>query len=1224
MIAHTPSTPDPERVPESSFHIISRNKSLVGGFGYRKLPELSAPFGMNRSPPFQFMCRLRAFPPNLTDAVIVASTASTDVSLVTRSKVALSGDVPPEKATDVYTATMMADDSRRAQLPMTENLMDTSPIGVALDLSSKEKVKRPLPKEEYDESSTPLPALMVLNNEGILATWWFVYAESIRNGTAYPGLVAASSEPNQNSQPQQQLSPFATASTPSSSTFAGSSFGKTSTPSGLFGGPQNSNAASAFGAGANPSSAFGAPSGMGQKPSPWGGGTTVNQTPGSTFGQPTFGAPSAVSGITQGSSFGMTAGLGNRSSPWGTSSPSVAPATGNSFGQPSKMGSQASPFGSSTTGTNTVRPPSSSASGGFASFADSKGFAAAAPSLGSTQSIFGKPSTSNPFATGGASGSSADGPSIFGQPQWPAGSSNALASNFSLGSTFKGDGSAATDRPKPTGDVSNSLFGSNFGMKLGEATPAQSKDAEMNEDDYAPSRQSTKRDEPTTSESAVPKPASTPLTVQKGEPLKSSNLFGTLVPSKEGPKDSQMNKNAGFSFGSTTPASKGHPQEIKSDNLSRPSVNTSPKIKEEPHSDDDISSLNDEEARPPEGYGSDGEAGDIEKDKSPETPVRSATKLPEAPLPPESTSKSTYAAGDSSNSSKSSDDAPLPPDFVPQKTKLQEVRAASPPIAKLPEDSAGEDESSEGGEVDDDDEPNESLDDEGSGIDVAQEISPASSKESSKITSGSSFGFTTGKNSPENVFSTAQKQGKPGRVSLFGELGKPPVPLFPPSKPQESPRSPSPIRSGSALDRLRPDNPRSISAPGPMRAPDQPSIAATKAPTKAQPSPKEIREKETERSVTERSKQLEREHQSLSDEEDEQYRRLLAADIVPSKALDNFIAHQDYVRDVGKSGIPGSIEKVFRDINSMIDTLGLNSRSLMAFTKANDRQSRPEDVDKKDLEDLDDWCLIDVEALDAKENKLLSQLEERRLQDVSEKLANVRAVQSAASQMQRQSRDLSRTISINKESSHTQSSAQRPLDLDQQTQLRDLRKTFKNFQKQLADAEEGIMLLRTRLSSQTNGHHANGKPAMKQPTVEAVENTIRKMTHLIAQKSEDIDQLSSQLQDLSIPSPLNSGWSDGADHGDSTQGTPFSGSSSKRYNNAFGRSGHRLNATASPYRQSPLRASASASNGTPDVSTLMTQEEIEGYQARMKRKQGVNEVVKAVFGKSGVRVRALD
>ena len=160
---------------------------------------------MNRSPPNHFLLRLKDFPPNLQDLLIVASTASTDIGLFSRSKVALASDKSSDQITGVFTMTEMADDTRRAQLPANDNQDDTSPIGLALDLSSTNKVLKPIPGDEMEESQTPLPALMVLNDEGVLAAWWVVYSESVRQGTVYPELTVAgpSSQQQHSQQPLQ-------------------------------------------------------------------------------------------------------------------------------------------------------------------------------------------------------------------------------------------------------------------------------------------------------------------------------------------------------------------------------------------------------------------------------------------------------------------------------------------------------------------------------------------------------------------------------------------------------------------------------------------------------------------------------------------------------------------------------------------------------------------------------------------------------------------------------------------------------------------------------------------------------------------------------------------------------------------------------------------------------------------------------------------------------------
>ena len=1205
--------------PLSTYYIITRGQQSTKSFVYQQLPELSPPppFGKSRFPPFQYIRRLKDFPPSLRDAIVVASSASTDISLVTRSKTPLSSDVAPDKATDVFAATIMADDSRRAQLPMTlDGHGDTYPIGVAFDLSSKIKVKRPLPKEEHDESPGPLPALMVLNNEGILSTFWFVYAESIRQATTYPGLTIAGGMSDNQQQAQRQASPFGTAAPSSGSTFGGSPFGKSSTPSGLFGAPGANTATSTFGS----SSAFGAPSGLGQKPSPWANNTMNSSTSNPAFGQSSLGSAGAPGTTGQGAAFGATTGLGNRSSPWG----SAGTTPGNAFGQPSKLITQASPFSTPNAagifGSNMTSGSAVPTSGGFASFAGSKGFTATAtPSAGANKGIFGQPS-------GGTFDLNTEGTSIFGQPQKADDRKGAFGgSGFTLGSTFKGDDSAVNDAPKSTGDTVPSLFGDKFGSSLGEPAASQPKDAEMDEGDVPPSQQQNSGiEEPKNSKSSAPKPASPKFQFPNPDSKNSASLFGTSAPDSKLAPDHTESKSAGFKFGSAASPVREQTGTTEPEDKKKHPVKTSPQIKEEPESDDDadISPLNEEESKPPEGYGSHDSDENSSKESSPETPARSGTGSPEPPLPPESTSKTAYAAGDSSSSSKASDDAPLPPDFLPTKSKLQEVEAAQPVKSELPESSADEQESFEGGEVDED--PSGKLDDEGSGVDVAQEISPASSKESSKITPGSTFDYATGKGSPENLFSAAKQQPSRQRVPLFGELGEPSIPLFPAPKAQESPRSPSPVRSGNTLDILRPGSSRSISAPGPSKSPEQPPQRPTRLATssKPQPSAKDIRNTERERILAERERRFQEEHQSLSDEEDEQSRKFLATEIEASRTLDEFVAHQDYVGKGEKHGIPGQIEIMFRDINSMIDTLGLNSRSLMAFTKAHESRTDSDSGDGKDLEQLDDWCLVNIEDLDSKEEDMLTQVQKHKLQGAPDKLADVRSIGDATLKISHQSSELGETIRRNQNGISSEAAARKELNWDQKAQLKDLRKAFTQFQKQLADAEAGVILLRTKLASQLNGRSANGRVPSKQPTVEAVENTIRKMTNLISQKSDDIDLLSSQL--------ANSGLLEDADLGSSTRSSPsrfgdsHSASRSKRARDSLRQSGNYSRNSISLYKGSPLRGVPITNGDANNTSSYLSKDQIDEYRNRSRNRQEVNEIVKSVFGEAEVIVRKLD
>ena len=1237
--------------------------------------------------------------------------------------------------TNVFVATEI-EEARQARLPMTESLGDTSPIGVAFDLSSKDKVKCPLPREEYEESPGPLPALMVLNHEGILATWWLVYSESIRQSKVLPSLIAVGGRvPDASAQSQRQVSPFAQPA-PATATFgqgsfgapatsasafgtpataqSGPVFGAPATSAGAFGTPATAQPAPAFGATSTPNSAFGAPSGLGPRASTWG--TPTSGSPGlntaSAFGKPAFGSSTPMGGQAAGSAFGAASNLGSRSSPWATPA-RAATAAGSAFGQPSNLGPQASStFGSPSTpgafGTSAAtQSPTAPASGGFASFANKPtSFASATPTSGNTPSLFGKPTAESPFAANTTN-------TPFGQPEADSGTPKSLfggetgAGGFSLGSTFKPDGTASDDGPKPTGDAAGGMFGSNLGSALGAIS--QPKDEDIDQDGAGSAAPEPSTDEKQSTVSSTVAPAPPKFQFPKVDMSKTGSLFGSQGPTRSPFAPPPGHNPAGFTFGQPTPiVTPAEPKLETPAKRSPPAIDTSPKVKEEPHSDeDDISPLNEEESRPPEGFEEPKEkpTSQPEEALTPRTPKAKPESQPEEaltprtpspskpypdpPLPPESTSKDSYAAGDSSSSSKSSEDAPLPPDFAPAKTKLQEVEAASPEQTEISEAASPEQtdlpeapkseendfdehpEQEEGGEVkveqhedgssgeetrefpdiqqfqagdnleelgpvheivnseeseeaeeegevheigsthDEDDsegeeeEEPEPLDDEGSGIDVAQEISPSSSKESSKLTEGSSTG---------GLFSSGRGQMSFGKMPLFGDGGKPAVVLAPPStNQQESPRSPSPVRLTQPLDSLRPDPSRSMSAPGSVRGempkpmPSQMSFSTTQ-----RHSADEERRKARERLLSERARREEFEHQPLIDDEDQETQALLNSKITGQRQIGKFLAHQDYVGTEDKPGVHGQIEKIYRDINSMIDTLGLNLREVKSFTKFHEEPEETKHQTREELEDLDNWCIVEVNDLESMEEDFLVDIEENKLQDVSGKISDVREIHAEVAHLRHQTNDFGQAIQLRKDPAAIEAAAQAPLSLDQHTQLRDLRKSFKQFQKQLPDAEAGLTLLRSKIAfAQTqDGAGVNGTARAKQPTVEAVENTIRKMTNMIERKSADVDFLSSEMRRLRFsPSPSSSRQTpDVPTNGKSASISPNPYSVSKKSRRSVERAG---------YRGSPLRERYS--DGAGDDSP-----EIAERKEKLKRQKAIKQIVRDVFEQGAVKVRPLD
>ncbi|KAL8655217.1 MAG: hypothetical protein Q9226_003132 [Calogaya cf. arnoldii] len=1173
LAGHTTSTQDDGMIPATTFRIISRQTSPQTSYTYQKLPDPVSPFGMKRCPPYQFIQRLRNFPPNLLDLLVVASSASADVGLLSRAEAPLASDVDQEKISKVFTTTVMANDTRRAQLPMDADLNDTSPIGMALDLSSTEKVPRPLPNEEMDESTGPLPALMILNNEGLLASWWIVYAESIRQGTTYPGLTVASSSQTQ-VQSTKSASPFASsAAQGTSAPFGSNAFGTAPAQQSIF----SSNSTPAFGNNSASNSAFGASSALGSKPSPWATAAAApsfsSQTAGATFGKPTFGSSTPFGAATGGAAFGAAGGLGNRPSPWGAPSAGTQNA-GTSFGQTTNSGMGAgSTFGNSNANaaSNAQQPAS-----GFASFAQGPGFAAAAAKQSGGESPFAKAGQGASFGSGMEAGSSFGGTPKKSEaaPTSLFGGGN-FAGSFKLGSTFKSDGTSSSDGPKPTITNNNSLFGGDFASKLGETQeqpPApESKEADMTESGNVSEQEVMSEASQNDEASATPlaKPRQSFFGFQQTTPPAAGGLFGTQAQSQTTP--AMVQNSAPASSLATEPAPVSTTPEDtpkKPEDTARPSIeNATVPIKQEPE-DESLSSVG-------------------------ETIPEAGAK---GPLPPDPTSKDSYSPGDTSQSSASdskatNDDAPLPPDFLTSNPKLKTAEAKPEGQPPLPEGGFS------------------ASDDEGSGVDVAKEISPNTDPtQTPKITPGSSFGANLDK-SPEGLFSSrglpdAQSKSK----SLFGEVGKSSAFHFPPpSKTQESPRSPSPIRLAQlTTDGLRPDNARSISAPhGNIRASlGRKQSGHTQGTRIADPQPSidELRKREQQHLNELRAQQQEEERQALDDQEDEEIRKLLETEVEPKTMLEDFIAHEDYNEEESKPGLPGQIEKVYRDINSMVDTVGLNARNLEAFTLGHTELCKQNGRSQDDLEELN-WCLGEVSDLSDIEHQIAIQVDNSRIPDVRTKLAELRDLRHDLQKLKASQHAVMKIVAAREDQEKVEAARYAPLPIDQAMKQKEIRAAFKNIQELTGEAEKKVLELRTDLSSQGGN---NDDRLTKKPTVENVMNTIMKMTNMVEQKSGDIDVLEAKMRKLRIPIAITNG---------SREGSPFAASlsrSSPDQTDALNKS------------MGGLRLSISR-NGTPKKgSSAVSTAEIERYRNKVQQRKAMNALVKQVFKGEKPVVRGLD
>lgn len=1162
---HTSAQVSSDSQPESVFHIIHREKG-TSNYSFHKLSDPCPPFGMQRYPPHHFIARLREFPPSLSDTLIVSCTASGDVGLITRSEAPLSRDLPADKITNTYTMTTMADDSRRAQLPVSEEMMDTSPIGMALDLSSKDKVPKPIPSDEMDESPTPLPALTLLNHEGVLCVWWVVYNDSIRQKTAYPGLVAAGGVQSApaTAQSQPSVSPFASAASPSPQPSAfGATFSKPSAPA--FGASSFSTPASM--------GAFGGPSALGANKSPWGSqaaGSNSLQTGGAAFGKPAFGAASTpvskpvfgsstpFGAVTGGSAFGAAGGLGNRSSPWGSA--------GASQTSTADAAKPVNPFG----GTNAA------AASPFANLGGGTSNAIASPfgSLGTNSAA-----TASPFASLGQQSKPGQSPfTSLGQPTGTPSASFGMSTEPMFGSMATIDSG-----------VGGSTLGSGqslFGTPAVKSTPAQPATSVFGATVAAvPQSQEASMgdaEDPTSNNQAQPAPSAKPQSLfglgsggfQLGSTFKDT---AKDTPGSDGDEPTPAKPSGSSFFGS------GFDNALSDAKTAAPAtpIKREPVMEEEPKLDD----VSTTPASPPKAPAPPLAGGFVEGPMEPAPffpPTKPAepSKAKDASPPPESPSSASLPQSPKSPKVEqhSEDEEDIPalagspaiPVEVPESSSplspaadnekgLVEGDAPLPPDPSSVKKPAWFNEPAPGAET----------------HNVAPAPAPPTQPKAS-------WSFLAPSKPQEKVESPSPPRS-PAR-SPFAMSNTPagfpkaPISFAPPTATaQSSPRSPSPVRSASTPAG------RPLAVP-----PAKPISRPMSRPPPAPPSQPEVAD--------------------LSDDEDERIREELASPVQPTKKLEPFIAHQDYAGTVKKDDIAGQIERLYRDMNSMLDTLGLNARALAAFI-AGHSEGYDRERTRDDLDDDEDWCLVEIEDLSLIQADLERSLDDGRVSDLPSKLSDLSVLQRQTSRLRSRTMDLRRTLDAARDPSKLAALKAAPLSPDQSAQQAELRALFTAFTTRLAEAEDRVSLLKAKLASLPG--RSGARPA--QPTVEAVTTTILKMTAMIETKSADLDVLEAQVRRLRGAS-LESGMAALAlGEAESREASPFVTPGSGR------RGTYGLFYTPeSSFRGSPARLGAVVNGGR--LPRVVGVEEIERVNAMAAKRKAVFGRLREAVAKRGVRV----
>ncbi|KAK1049510.1 hypothetical protein LTS16_003787 [Friedmanniomyces endolithicus] len=1254
LLIHTPGTAPSgdgmtdDMPADSIFHLARRENPKSNDWTFQTIidPAPGMPMG-GRAPAHHFIQRLKDWPPNLDDLLLSISTSSTDVGMLTKASAPLNSQTP---VIGTF-ATTNPPDTHRAGMPLSEadGISDTSPIGMAIDLSSDALIQKPIPTDsEVAESPVPLPAMYILNNEGILRIWYLVYNASIRARLPFPDLIAAGGP---RSLEQKKDTP-ATAPPSSTSTGPASPFGASMPPPPKQATPSQPSKQPTFGAPSTP--AFGGSTGLGSKASPWGAPSAA--TTGSGMGAaaspvakaaPAFGSSTPLAGA---SGFGQVGGIGQKVSPWGAPAPAPAQQQGSAFGGNAGTQSPFAKFGAGEqkggSGGSSVFGAGQAGStfGGVGAAAQQKGpsaspFAAfgqkptttgvsGEPSFGSTAtmgtgssfgagstiggpSLFGTPSQNGSMSFGRPSAPTSREETMMGEEEAGAAAKPAtegmkavgglFGNGFKLGSTFKADGSARDDLPKPKGTTGFDFLGGGFKNALDEAGTTGGEQ---------------------------------PVTPVKKEP-------GT----DEGPRLQDI-PDVGESTMSTTPASA--PAKREDDPLTYKPKRFA----------GDVPPV---EPSPPDDEEAEAEADKKVKQEDEEAPLAGS---PPIDLGNE---KFSEAAG--------SEDGQVPAGPEDEDDSWSEEEGE-------------DDDDGEGAEGDEDD---RSADDE-------EEEEEESDREVTDPKGLSAFEARLQPASPKRAqhqqpqqqeaeveSATPATERKPGPLPSFTPAGLPKhnVNFAPPV--QESPRSPSPVRavtgpmqqksSFGAFGKPSLVQHPSQTKPSLVQHPSQTSTTSSFAKTSkaAQNTPQRIvvapAKPATERSTSGLSPAEPPPPAGgvLEDEEDVRVRKVLESQPEATFEVPPFLAHQDYVGLSGKEGLGGQIERVFRDVNSMVDTLGLDGHALKGFVKG--QEELREKQGGRDVEGLGDergWTLDEGgELARLMEVDIGARLEAGRLDDVAGMLGDVQAEEEEVARLKARAVELKRRVKTHSDPEHVASQHAAPLSAEAQAQQSELRQSVQRAQKLLGQVEEAMSLLRAELASaaaansRASSSAIGGAAGGGMPTLEAVTNTILKMTAMIERKSGDIDVLESQIRHLpggiaALPK-LSEDYEDQLVAGltgskllgaGSPRSTPVPSSSSRRRMLANGDApgmsgmlgGSRFRSTP-PSSSSPLRNegrslfSPEASrlgrgsvSGTPTRRKMVdvTEAEVKGYCEKAGRRKAVLGALRKGVERAGVRVEGVE
>ncbi|KAF9192079.1 hypothetical protein BGZ51_006271 [Haplosporangium sp. Z 767] len=190
------SPPPEDDQPASEFNVclISKEKANAAAPKYISFKEVCFPMALDNAGTTYFMTpSIKSWGGNIMDLITVMSSPSTDAGVIGRGS-------------DGNWELWDLDDTARPLLPG----LDTLCVGTALDLTSTEKLP---PREEDGPEVEPAPVFYIFNDEGVLAAYYILNLQAVKQNMPCPALVKTKPLPKTGAKGKDAVTPAVSAKT---------------------------------------------------------------------------------------------------------------------------------------------------------------------------------------------------------------------------------------------------------------------------------------------------------------------------------------------------------------------------------------------------------------------------------------------------------------------------------------------------------------------------------------------------------------------------------------------------------------------------------------------------------------------------------------------------------------------------------------------------------------------------------------------------------------------------------------------------------------------------------------------------------------------------------------------------------------------------------------------------------------------------------------------------